>query len=84
MCAVTLGSVMNASTRRASPQRGHWVTSSPNTLRNNAAQSSLRASPIAVGGVVIVLAGSAAVGSDGTTRERHVWAEDNTPWNRVV
>ena len=82
---MTLGSVMNASTRRASPQRGHWVTSSPNTLRNRAAQSSLRASLIAVGGDAIGLAGSAAaVGSDGTTRERHAWAEDKTPWNRVV
>ena len=78
MCAVTLGSVMNASTRRASPQRGHWVTSSPKTLRNNAAQSSLRASLMDVGGV-IVLARSAAVGSEGTTRERQAWAEDSTP-----
>ena len=72
MWAVTLGSVMNASTRRTSPQRGHWVTSSPNTLRNSAAQSSLRASLIAdeVGGVlVLVLTGCAAIG-EGTTRER--------------
>jgi hypothetical protein len=55
------------------------VTSSPNTLRNSAAQSSLRASIIAdeVGGV-LVLAGCAALG-EGTTRERQPWAEDNTP-----
>ena len=81
MCAVTCRSVMNAITRRASPQRGHWVTSSPKTLRNSAAQSSLRASIIDVGGgvLVLVLAGSAAVGSEGTTRERQVWAEDKTP-----
>lgn len=83
MCAVTLGSVMNASTRRASPQRGHWVTSSPKTLRNSAAQSSLRASLMDVGGV-IVLARSAAVGGEATTRERQAWAEEKTPWNRVV
>ena len=79
MCAVTCRSVMNASTRRASPQRGHWVTSSPKTLRNRAAQPSLRASVIDVGGGVVVLAGSAAVGSEGTTRERQTWAEDKTP-----
>ena len=59
------------------------MTSSPNTLRNSAAQSSLRASIIAVG-CVFVLAASAAVGCDETTRERHAWAEDSTPWNRVV
>jgi len=74
MWAVTLGSVMNARTRRASPQRGHWVTWSPKTLRKRAAQSSLRASLIAdeAGGVlvlVLVLAGCAAVG-EGTMRER--------------
>ncbi len=40
MCAVTCRSVMNASTHRASPQRGHWVTWSPKTLRNKAARSS--------------------------------------------
>ena len=78
MSAVTLGSVMNARTRRASPQREHWVTWSPKTLRNSAAQSSLRASLIAdeAGGVlvlVLVLAGCAAVG-EGITRERHPWA----------
>ena len=84
MCAVTLASVMKASTRTASPQRGHRVTSSPKTLRNRAAQSSRRASIIEVGGGVIVLAGSAPVGGEGTTRERQAWAEDNTPWNRVV
>ena len=84
MWAVTCRSVMNASTRRASPQRGHWVTSSPNTLRNSAAQSSLRASVMAVGGGALVLAGWAGVGGEGTTRERQAWAEENTPWNRVV
>ena len=72
--AVTRRSVMNARTRRASPQRGHWVTSSPNTLRSSCAQSSLRASLIAVAGDAVMLPGSAAaVGSDGTTRERHAW-----------
>lgn len=79
MWAVTCRSVMNASTRRASPQRGHWVTSSPKTLRNRAAQSSLRASLIELAGGVIVLAGSAAVRREGTTRERQTWAEDSTP-----
>ena len=83
MRAVTWRSVINASTRRGSPQRGHWVTSSPKTLRNRAAQSSRRASIIEVGGGVIVLAGSAAVGSEGTTRERHAWAEDSTPSHRA-
>ena len=38
-------------------------------LRNSAAQSSLRASMIAVGAGVIVVAGS-AVGDEGTMRER--------------
>ena len=79
MCAVTCRSVMNAITRKASPQRGHWVTWSPKTLRNRAAQSSLRASIIGVGGGVIGLAGSGAAGSAGTTRERQLCAEDRTP-----
>jgi hypothetical protein len=60
------------------------VTSSPKTLRNRAAQSSRRASLIDVGVGVIVLGDSATIGSEGTTRERQAWAEDNTPWNRVV
>ena len=79
MWAVTLGSVMNARTRRASPQRGHWVTSSPKTLRNSAAQSSLRASIIDAGVGVLVVAGWAAVGTEATTRQRQPWAEDKTP-----
>jgi len=58
------------------------VTSLPDTPRNSAARSSLRASLIADGGGVLVLAGGAV--GEGTTRERHTWAEDKTPWNRVV
>ena len=41
-----------------------WVTWSPNTLRNSAAQSSLRASMIAVGAGIVVAVG------EGTMRER--------------
>ena len=55
MRPVTAGSVMNARTRRASPQRGHWVTSSPNTLRDSAVQASLRASSSGVGGAAILV-----------------------------
>ena len=73
---MTVGSVMNASTRTASPQRGHWVTSSPKTLSNSAAESSLRASLIEAGIAVILLAGPRRSGERGTTRERQAWCGD--------
>jgi len=44
---------------------------------NRAAEWSLRASLIELGIAVLVLADSAAVGREGTTRGRHAWAEDN-------
>ena len=79
MWAVTSGSVTNASTASGSPQRGHVVTSGPQTLRSSDAQSSRRATVIAEEGGGGVPASDGAFGVVGTTLERQRWADEKIP-----